>query len=337
MCPVEYGVDIRVTTLFTILRLRRGERESAYARREVRGSDGEKMKNRGGRGEGDRDPALRDVPADVRLLRGAGGGRRFSGGGYVRERVEEDGPGASGGRRASLARGVCHELGEQAVHGVGHGSARGREPGHEHRGAARRGKRARKDVRDARRRRARIDTSGARGAEVRGAVDDSLSPREPSRGGGRNDEDVEHPRRARASHAPGAAVREFRPHALMHPLRVRLKRRKRQVAERVLHVGPRPRAAPDCRRWRKSGDLSHVPKRPFAASRSARAKRTTRSRLFYEYDARPINHTFIKTTFPYDGKRTRPHTRTNSHEKNPGRGDQVSDPVPAPPRAPSTR
>ena len=27
MCPVEYGVDMRVTTLFTILRLRRGERE----------------------------------------------------------------------------------------------------------------------------------------------------------------------------------------------------------------------------------------------------------------------------------------------------------------------
>lgn len=105
---------------------------------------------------------------------------------------------------------------------------------------------------------------GARRGEVRGAVDDFLSSRVVGMADRMSD-----PQRARASHAPGAAVRKF--HALMHPLIARLKRRKRQVAERVLHVGPRPRAAPDCVRWRKNGDLSHVlsrvsdflaPKRP---------------------------------------------------------------------------
>ena len=93
MCPVEYGVDMRVTTLFTILRLRRGRER---VRREVRGSMA-KVKSRTGWGEGDRGVAFQDVPADVRLLRSAGVGRRFTLGACAPEWVEEDRAGASGG------------------------------------------------------------------------------------------------------------------------------------------------------------------------------------------------------------------------------------------------
>ena len=193
--------------------------------------------------------AFQDVPADVRLLRSAGVGRRFTLGACAPEWVEEDRAGASGGGQTSLICSVGNELREKAVHGLGHGSARGRESGPEHRGAARRERRvggmSETHEGDAR------ESRWARRGEVRGAVDDFLSSRVVGMADRMSD-----PRRARASHAPGAAVRKF--HALMHPLIARLKRRKRQVAERVLHVGPRPRAAPDCVRWRRNGDLSHL-------------------------------------------------------------------------------
>ena len=259
MCPVEYGVDMRVTTLFTILRLRRGERESAAGGARVRW---QKRKSRTGLGEGDRGVAFQDVPADVRLLRSAGVGRRFTLGACAPGWVEEDRAGASGGQ-TSLICSVGNELREKAVHGLGHGSARGRESGHEHRGAARRDRRV-GGMSETHEGDARVSRWARRG-EVRGRC------RRLSLVASRRDGQMEQmerdrmsdPRRARASHAPGAAVRKF--HALMHPLVARLKRRKRQVAERVLHVGPRPRARPTACVGEKTATF-HTCGRPFALS-----------------------------------------------------------------------
>ena len=129
------------------------------------------------------------------------------------------------------------------------------------------------------------------------------------------------PRRARASHAPGAAVRKF--HALMHPLVARLKRRKRQVAERVLHVGPRPRAAPDCVRWRENGDLSHL-RTSFRVVSYYFAPKGPQT---FPAVLRRYPNNFTKTIYPYEVIHTRPYSRTTSDRKNPGRTGATSEPT----------
>ena len=121
----------------------------------------------------------------------------------------------------------------------------------------------------------------ARRGEVRGAVDDFLSSRVVGMAMEQMERDrMSDPRRARASHAPGAAVRKF--HALMHPLVARLKRRKRQVAERVLHVGRARAQRPTACVGEKTATF-HARGRPFALSPIfSRQKDHKRSPPFYD-------------------------------------------------------